>query len=87
MDLGITSLAGKVASPLEYVELGGRQLTTEPLTTFDMGARYRFKAGETPATLGAQVTNIFNVYGWNVSANSSFRFSDTRRPAHLGSGS
>jgi iron complex outermembrane receptor protein len=79
VDLGITSLAGKVASALEYEELGGRQLMTEPRTTFDMGARYRFRAGATPATLRAQVTNVFNVYGWDVSANSSFRFSDTRR--------
>lgn len=52
---------------------------TEPLTTFDVGARYRFKAGATPATLRAQITNVFNVYGWNVSSNSSFKFSDTRR--------
>jgi iron complex outermembrane recepter protein len=79
VDLGISSLGGRVASALEYAELGGRQLTTEPLTTFDIGARYRFKAGAAPATLRAQVTNVFNAYGWNVSANSSFRFSDTRR--------
>ncbi len=79
VDLGITHQAGKVASALEYAELGGRQLTTEPLTTFDIGARYRFRAGGTPATLRAQVTNVFNVYGWNVSPNSSFRFIDTRR--------
>ena len=79
VDLGINSLGGRVASALEYAELGGRQLTTEPLTTFDIGARYRFKAGAAPATLRAQVTNLFNVYGWNVSPNSAFRFSDTRR--------
>jgi iron complex outermembrane recepter protein len=79
VDLGINSLAGRIASALEYAELGGRQLTTEPLTTFDIGARYRFNSGAAPATLRAQVTNLFNVYGWNVSANSSFRFSDTRR--------
>lgn len=79
VDLGITSLAGKVASPLEYAELGGRQLTTEPRTTVDLGARYRFKASGTPATLRAQVTNLFNAYTWDVSANSSFKFIDTRR--------
>jgi iron complex outermembrane receptor protein len=79
VDLGITHLAGRVASALEHAELGGRQLMTEPRTTFDIGARYRFEAGGTPATLRAQITNVFNVYGWDVSANSSFRFSDTRR--------
>jgi iron complex outermembrane receptor protein len=79
VDLGITSLSGKVASAREYAELGDRQLTTEPRTTFDIGARYRFKAGTAPATLRAQITNLFNLYVWDVSANSSFRFSDNRR--------
>jgi iron complex outermembrane recepter protein len=79
LDLGITSLGGRVASAAEYAELGGRQLTTDPMTTFDVGARYRFKTGDAPVTVRAQITNLFNVYGWNVSANSSFRFSDSRR--------
>ena len=79
IDLGIISQAGKVASALEFAELGGRQLQTEPLTTFDLGARYRFKAGAAPATLRTQITNVFNVYGWNVFPNSAFRFVDTRR--------
>jgi iron complex outermembrane receptor protein len=52
---------------------------TEPLTTFDIGARYRFKAGRAPTTLRALVTNVFNDYGWNVSPNAGFRFIDTRR--------
>lgn len=79
IDLGITHQAGRIASALDYAELGNRQLMTEPRTTFDLGARYRFNAGATPATLRAQITNVFNVYGWDVSANSSFKFSDTRR--------
>ncbi len=79
VDLGITHQAGKIASAREYAELGDRQLATEPLTTFDIGARYRFKAGAAPATLRAQITNLFDAYGWNVSPNSSFRFIDTRR--------
>ena len=52
---------------------------TEPRTIFDIGARYRFNVGTTRATLRAQVTNLFNVYRWDVSANASFRFIDTRR--------
>jgi iron complex outermembrane receptor protein len=38
-----------------------------------------FKAGGTPAMLRAQITNLFNVFGWNVAPNSAFRFTDTRR--------
>lgn len=79
VDLGIAHQSGKVASAREYAELGGRQLMTEPITTIDIGARYRFKAGGAPATLRAQITNLFDVYGWNVSSSSGFRFIDTRR--------
>jgi iron complex outermembrane receptor protein len=79
LDLGVTSLGGKIASAREFAELGDKQLTTDALTTFDLGARYRFKAGRAPATLRAQVTNFLDAYGWNVGANSSFRFTDARR--------
>jgi iron complex outermembrane receptor protein len=79
LDLGVNSLAGKVASARGFAELGGQQLMTEPLTTFDIGGRYRFEAGATPVTLRAQITNVFDVYRWNVFSNSSFRFTDTRR--------
>jgi iron complex outermembrane receptor protein len=79
LDLGITNQAGEVASFVEFAELGGRQLMTEPRTIFDIGARYRFKVGGTPATLRTQITNLFDVYAWKVGANSAFRFIDTRR--------
>lgn len=79
VDVGITHQAGQVASVSRYAELGGRQLTTEPQTIFDLGARYRFKAGNAPATLRAQITNVFDVYRWKVGSSSSFRFIDARR--------
>jgi iron complex outermembrane receptor protein len=79
VDFGMTHEAGQVASSGTYAELGGRQLTTEPQTLFDIGARYRFKVSGTPATLRAQVTNLFNVYRWKVGSNSAFRFIDARR--------
>ncbi|WP_447755310.1 hypothetical protein [Sphingopyxis fribergensis] len=79
VDLGITSQTKKVASAFEFVELGGKQLMTGPLTTVDIGVRYRFETSFAPATLRAQVTNLFDAYGWNVSSNSSFKFNDTRR--------
>lgn len=79
VDLGITHQAGQVASATGYVELGGRQLRTEPRTIVDVGFRYRFKAGAVPATLRGQVTNLFDVYAWKVGTNSAFRFIDARR--------
>jgi len=79
VDLGIAHQAAEVASTQGFAELGGEQLVTQPITTVDIGARYRFKLGETPFTLRGQITNLFNVYAWNVSASSSFRFIDARR--------
>jgi iron complex outermembrane receptor protein len=52
---------------------------TKARTTFDVGARYRFQTGKTPVVLRGQVTNLFNVYGWDVSPSSNFRPSDERR--------
>ena len=79
VDLGTTYQAAQVASIRGYAELGGRQLRTQPQTLFDLGARYRFRAGDTPATLRVQTTNVFNTYRWKVAGNSSFRFNDARR--------
>jgi iron complex outermembrane receptor protein len=79
VDLGITNQGGQVASSLGYAELGGRQLMTESNTIFDLGARYRFNAGRTPASVRAQITNLFDVYSWKVGSNSAFRFIDERR--------
>jgi iron complex outermembrane receptor protein len=79
VDLGITNQAAQVASVLSYAELGGRQLTTEPQTIFDIGARYRVKAGYSPVTLRAQITNLFDAYRWKVGSNAAFRFIDERR--------
>lgn len=79
VDLGLTNQAGQVASGLQYAELGGRQLTTVPRTIVDVGARYRFKAGEARATLRGQITNLFDVYAWKVGSNAAFRFIDARR--------
>jgi iron complex outermembrane receptor protein len=79
LDLGITSQSGQVASARTDAELDGRQLMTEPRTTVDIGARYRFTLGSARATLRAQVTNLFDAYAWKVGSNSAFRFIDERR--------
>ena len=79
VDLGISHLAGQVASALTYDELGGRQLRTGAQTTFDLGARYRLRTASVPITLRAQITNLFDAFDWNVSPNASFEFNDARR--------
>jgi iron complex outermembrane recepter protein len=41
--------------------------------TIDLGARYRFKIGNSPATLRLSATNITNVYGWRVFSGGGFK--------------
>lgn len=39
-------------------------------TTFDIGGRYQFKLGQSPASIRLQVTNLFNNYFWQVAGSS-----------------
>ncbi|MDQ8755182.1 TonB-dependent receptor [Sphingosinicella sp. LHD-64] len=41
-------------------------------TIVNLGARYRFSVGNAPVLLRAQVTNLFNRFGWNVSSSGYF---------------
>lgn len=45
----------------------------------DLGARYRFKLGRTPAVLRAQIANLTNTFGWNVTGGGGFQFIASRR--------
>lgn len=78
VDLGILNIGRRVASPRIHEELG-EQLTVPGRTTFDLGLRYRFRWSDAPATLRVQVANLFDVNGWDVSSNSSFRLVSPRR--------
>jgi iron complex outermembrane receptor protein len=48
-------------------------------TTVDVGARYRFKLGKTPAVLRVQATNLMNAYGWEVEGNNAFTYTPSRQ--------
>ncbi|PLK23443.1 hypothetical protein C0V72_09775 [Porphyrobacter sp. TH134] len=45
----------------------------------DLGTRYRFKLGRTPAVLRAQIANLTNTFGWNVTGGGGFQFIASRR--------
>ena len=45
----------------------------------DLGTRYRFKLGRTPAVLRAQIANLTNTFGWNVTGGGGFQFIPSRR--------
>jgi iron complex outermembrane receptor protein len=48
-------------------------------TLVDLGARYRFKIGDVPATLRVQAANITDEFTWNLFGSSSFGLTDGRR--------
>jgi len=45
----------------------------------DIGARYRFRVGDAPATLRLQVANVTDSYAWSVSRSNSYGLMDRRR--------
>lgn len=45
----------------------------------DLGTRYRFKVGRTPAVLRAQIANLTNTFGWNVTGGGGFQYIPSRR--------
>jgi iron complex outermembrane receptor protein len=48
-------------------------------TVLDLGARYRMKLGDRPATFRFWVGNVTDQFFWDVSASNSFGLSDGRR--------
>jgi len=47
--------------------------------TVDIGFRYRFMAGNAPAVLRGQISNITDTFAWYVMGNNSFGLIDGRR--------
>ena len=41
-------------------------------TIVNLGARYRVRVGDAPVLVRAQVTNLFNSFGWNVAGSGYF---------------
>ncbi len=47
--------------------------------TLDLGARYRFRLGRSPATLRVKLSNVSNVFGWRVFGGGGFKANSPRR--------
>lgn len=45
----------------------------------DLGARYRFRLGDAPASLRLLVANVGDTFAWNIYGNNSFGLTDGRR--------
>lgn len=66
VDLGLLYEGERVANAANSLSIPAR-------ATLDLGARYRFKIGQSPATLRLSVTNLTNVYGWRVFSGGGFK--------------
>ncbi|HXG81063.1 MAG TPA: TonB-dependent receptor [Sphingomicrobium sp.] len=49
------------------------QLVVPGRTIVDVGSRYRFKLMEFPASFRLQVSNLFDIYAWNVTGGGGLR--------------
>ena len=72
VDLGINHLGARPASADNLLVVPARTLV-------DLGARYRLRFADFPATLRLQVTNLLNDYAWNVTGAGGFRRVPPRR--------
>lgn len=70
-DLGVDSLSARVAN-------AANTLAAPPRESVNLGLRYRFKLAGGNWLARAQVTNLFNDYGWNVSSSGGFTYSNQR---------
>lgn len=65
-----------ITGPREARADGSLQLAMRQRT--DIGLRYRFKRGGADWSLAANVGNVFDSYGWNVSGDGGFSYSSPR---------
>ncbi len=70
-DLGVESLSGRIGNAANTLSAPARE-------SLNLGMRYRFKLAGGDWLARAQVTNLFNDYGWNVSSSGGFTYSPQR---------
>jgi iron complex outermembrane receptor protein len=71
VDVEVLDTASRIAS-------SDNRVSAPALTTFDLGARYRFRIARVPGTLRLQVKNLADAYGWRVMGDRSFRTGSPR---------
>ena len=54
-------------------------VSVAPYSLIDLGARYRFKLGQSPATFRIQMQNVTNTFAWNIVGSNSYGLTDKRR--------
>ena len=54
-------------------------VTVDPYMLVDIGARYRFTLGKSPATFRVQMQNVTDRFAWNIVGSNSYGLMDKRR--------
>jgi iron complex outermembrane receptor protein len=54
-------------------------VTVDPYALIDIGARYRFKLGRSPATFRVQMQNVTDTFAWSIVGSNSYGLMDKRR--------
>lgn len=54
-------------------------VSVDPYALIDIGARYRFKLGRSPATFRVQMQNATNKFAWSIVGSNSYGLMDKRR--------
>ncbi len=68
-----------IASTRTYDALGGRQLRVPAVTTFDIGARYRFNVAGVPMAARLNLANVTDQFLLQITGSNSFFLRDARR--------
>jgi iron complex outermembrane receptor protein len=73
LDAILENITAQVANTTSNnAEVGGR-------TVLNIGGRYRFTLSGKPATVRAQVQNVFDKYGWKVVSGGAYVYNPPRR--------
>ncbi len=72
LDAILENITATVANTSNTVEVGGR-------TVLNLGGRYRFKLYGKPATVRAQLQNVFDKYGWKIVSGGAYVYNPQRR--------
>lgn len=54
-------------------------VSVDPYALIDLGARYRFKLGKSPATFRVQMQNVADTFAWSIVGSNSYGLMDRRR--------
>lgn len=72
LDLAVASVGRRYASRDNAIMVPAYRLV-------DLGARYRFSIGKTPATVRVQMQNVGDTFAWNIVGSNSYGLMDKRR--------